>query len=214
MAQRESVPSRAIESVCHVGDLTGAREQPTISYEGRGVSVSHHPEVWTRILRCSGDSTVGNATTYKLVNESGRFFEAVPGGDPRDRVVEWCIANEYVSEQDGYEVTWERDGVEHRMQFYEERRARREAAEEGRELCETTLLTLAAEGERYWEESFRQVPCEAEPLVIRDLTPVWFAEHHGFDGVWWDEELSPDDFSAPRGVIFQSSLSGWDISEL
>jgi hypothetical protein len=48
--------------------------------------------------------------------------------------------------------------------------------------------------------------------VIRGLTPVWHAEAHDYDGVWWNEDLSPANYSAPRGVIFQSRLDEWTIS--
>jgi hypothetical protein len=65
---------------------------------------------------------------------------------------------------------------------------------------------------RYWEHAFQQLPIEANPLVIRDLTSVWYAAAHGFSGVWWDETLTPANYSALRGVIFQSHLDQWEIS--
>jgi hypothetical protein len=205
--------TRSLGTVYHVGDLSGERERPHISYEGAGVSVSRHPDVWQDLIQTTGDSTLAAAaTTYELTNQSATFYDAVPGGPPRASVVEWTLANDFVREEDGFEVRWQQDGNQHTMQFPDRNRAEREAGVEGRELHEATLLTLDQHGERYWEQAFKQVPIEADPLVIRGLTPVWYAEAHDYDGVWWDEDLVPADYSAPRGVIFQSCLDEWAIS--
>jgi hypothetical protein len=32
-----------------------------------------------------------------------------------------------------------------------------------------------------------------------------------YDGAWWNEDLAPEIYSAPRGVIFESKLAEWDI---
>lgn len=207
--QVAALPSRTLSEVYHVGDLSGERVSPTVSYEGSGVSVSLHPDIWTRISPEVGGES---ATTYTLSMDDGQFYEASPSGTPRERVVEWCLDNEYVHEIDGYRVQWEDNGVTHWMEFYAREKARREARREGREIVETDLLALGARGERYWSEAFTQEPVNADPAVIRDLTPVWFAEAGGFEGVWWDETLAPEDFSAPRGVIFQSALSKCSVS--
>jgi hypothetical protein len=205
--------TRSSGRVFHIGNLSGDRERPHLSYEGNGVSVSHHPEVWRDLLRKSGDGTLAEtATMYELINPSATFYDAVPGGPPRTPVIEWALANDFVQRISGFEVRWQQNGNQHTMQFPDRNRAEREAAVEGRELHETTLLVLDQRGERYWERAFRQPPHEAEPLVIRSLTPVWYAEARGFDGVWWNEELAPADYSAPRGVIFQSRLGEWAIS--
>ena len=215
MAQQER--SRTIETVYHIGDLSGEREQPTISYEGSGLSVSKHPDVWQRILRGAGDTEAdGDEATYELTNESGTFYAAVPGGPPREHVLDWCLDQGYVTEREGYEVSWMLDdGHETTIYFEEREAAEREAgAIEDSELRETTVYSLGSRGEVYWREAFTQLPCEADPLVIRDMSPVWFAEAHGYDGVWWDETLAPSKFSAPRGVIFQNRLAEWTIERI
>lgn len=205
--------TRSLSTVSHVGDLSGDRERPHISYEGAGVSVSHHPEVWADLVRATGDSTLAaTATTYELTTEDATFYDAVPGGPPRGPVIEWVLANDFVQEVSGFEVRWRENGDDHTMQFFEFDRADREASAPSRELHPVTVLSLDKRGQQYWEHAFKQLPSEADPLVIRGLTPVWYAEAHGYDGVWWDETLAPADYSAPRGVIFQSCLDKWTIT--
>jgi hypothetical protein len=209
----QSEHTRSFSTVFHVGDLSGERERPHISYEGAGVSVSQHPEVWRDIVRKTGDSTLATgATTYELSNQSATFFEAVPGGPPRESVIEWAFANGFVHEEDGYEVRWQQGDDCHTMQFFDRARAEREAAVADCELHDTMLLALGERGRRYWEHAFKQLPSEADPLVIRGLTPIWYAEAHDYDGVWWNEDLAPANYSAPRGVIFQSRLGEWTVS--
>jgi hypothetical protein len=208
----QSEHTRSFSTVFHVGDLSGERERPHISYEGAGVSVSHHPEVWANLVQTTGDSTLATAVaTYELTTESATFYDAMPGGPPRSSVIEWVLANDFVQEVSGFEVRWQESGDDHTMQFFEFDRAEREASVAGRELHPATVLALDQRGKRYWERAFEQLPSEADPLVIRGLTPVWYAEAHDYDGVWWDEDLAPANYSAPRGVIFQSRLDEWTI---
>jgi hypothetical protein len=149
--------ARSLNTVFHVGDLSGERERPHISYEGAGVSVSHHPEVWADLVRATGDSTLAAAaTTYELTNESATFYAAVPGGPPRESVIEWALASGFVHEKSGYEIRWQQGGDCHTMQFFDCDRAEREAAVADRELHETMLLALGERGRRYWEHAFEQ----------------------------------------------------------
>ena len=208
-----SNPTRSLHTVYHVGDLSGERKRPYLSYEGAGVSVSQHPDIWRNLIRTTGDGEFdAAATTYELTTDGATFYDAIPGGPPRESVIEWAFANDFVQEQDGFEVRWRQNASHIEMPFLDRDRAEREAAVEGRTLHETSLLILDEYGRRYWEHAFQQPLTEANPLVIRDLTPVWYAEAHGFDGVWWDEQLAPATYSAPRGVVFQSRLDEWNIS--
>jgi len=176
---------RSLSTVHHVGDLSGDRDRPHLSYEGTGLSVSHHPDVWRNLLLKTGPGTIAEtATTYELTTNGATFYDAVPGGPPRESVLEWAFENGFVHQEPGFEVRWQEGDDRHTMQFRHRDRAEREAAVADRELHEVTLLTLGECGKRYWGRAFGQLPSEADPLVIRSLTPVWYAEARGFDGVW------------------------------
>lgn len=45
--------------------------------------------------------------------------------------------------------------------------------------------------------------------LVGDMLCVAYADHLGFDGVWWKETLDPAAISAPRGVIIESRVSEW-----
>lgn len=205
-AHRDSV---SISQVFHVGDLDGSRETPYTSYEGKGVSVSVHPAAWERIIRADGTSTLETLKTYRLTNPDAQFYFIDPS-EPLAIEREWCIEHGFVKETAGYKVTYEDEVNEAAyMKFVAEETARLEAEARDGELEETEILTLAPAGVEYWLEAFRQPPENADPVLIDGLTPVWYAQANGYDGVWWDEEYDPKNYSAPRGVIFQSELDSW-----
>lgn len=192
--------------VWHLGDLSGDRTKPYISYEGRGVSVSTCPNVWEDILRRDGSITTETPATYRLENPNAEFYYVDPT-DALGREREWAIEHEFVTERPGYRVSYTAQTEESAYLLMDDKEtARAEADARNGTLEPADVLHLDVHGQMYWEEAFKQPPLEADSVVIEGLLPVWYAEQHGYDGVWWGEELDPANFSAPRGVIFQSSL--------
>jgi hypothetical protein len=196
----------------HLGDLSGDREMPYISYEGKGVSISTHPDVWEDILRRDGSITTEEPNTYRLENPNAEFYFVDPT-NVLEKEREWAIEHGFVTEQAGYRVSYTTVSDEPAyLLFYDKDAAQAEADAREGTLEPSDVLYLDTHGEAYWEEAFKQPLLEAEPVVIEGLLPVWYAEHHGYDGVWWDEALDPSNFSAPRGVIFQSSLDNFETT--
>lgn len=203
-------PTTVRPTVYHVGDLDGERPSRSFSNEGGELSVSEHPDVWRRISHAHG-------TTYELTRPDAEFYEADPTG-PRDVVREWCRANGYVHETRAWKGVWydpEIDDNTYIIKFSRET-ARREAQVDVREdahVESTTALTLAERGRAYWSAAFNSEPQAADPVQVAALAPIWYA-HDALDveGVWWPERLSPENYSAPRGAIFQDRLDGWEIS--
>lgn len=202
----------SISPVYHVGDLAGDREKPHTSHEGKGVSVSVHPHAWEQIMRGDGTSTHEILTTYELTNQDPEFYFI----DPLETLTverEWCLDKGFVAFEQGYRVTYENGtGETAYMEFHSKETAKLEAKSHGGEYEQTEILTLGPEGVKYWMDAFRQPPVNADPVLINGLTPVWYAEANGYDGVWWDEAYDPSNYSAPRGVIFQSKFDAWEQS--
>lgn len=200
----------SISPVYHVGDLDGEREKPYTSHEGRGVSVSVHPSDWEQIMRKDGTSTHESLKTYRLTNPDAEFYYIDPS-KPLTVERNWCIENGYVKATTGFRVTYEDEvsGTAY-MEFPSEETAEMEAEARDGDVEETEVLTLAPSGVEYWLKAFRQVPEEADPVLIAGLTPVWYAQANGYDGFWWDEKYDPENYSAPRGVIFQPELEAWN----
>lgn len=196
---------RDLSEVYHVGHLSKSRQKPYVSYEGKGLSVSKHPEEWARIMG-------GGGIIYRLTHPSLSFYR-VRGDRDVKKAVRWAVENKYLSHTRGYEISWFDDvrGEERYMVFEDEQKARREI--EGKpdaEIRDIDTYELDRHGVDYWEEAFRQSPEQADPIVMEDLSPVWLAREQG----WWEETLDVANLSAPRGVIFQHRLSRWDTEEV
>lgn len=202
----------SISPVYHIGDLSGTREKPYTSHEGKAVSVSVHPSTWKQIVVGHGDSTQNDLTTYKLTNPDSEFYFVNPA-EPLTVEKQWCIDNGFVAVEQGYRVSFEnRTGETAYMEFSSEETAKIEAESHQGEYEETEILTLGPEGVKYWMEAFQQPPVDADSILISGLTPLWYAKEKGYDGVWWDEAYDPANYSAPRGAIFQSKLNTWEQS--
>lgn len=209
MLEQYNSDTRCLDSVYHVGNLDSKRRKPYLSYEGRGLSVSQCPRDWAQIMGHGG-------SLFELSHpNSAHFYEAdVNSEDPRFYERVWAIENDYVSETEGFRIKWKENQETHYMDFYSRDRAENEAFEYDADVKETTLFALDTKGREYWDDAFRKDAENASPLVIRDLICVWFAENHGFCGVWWDENHNVSKYSAPRGVIFQSKLEDWKYKQI
>lgn len=210
-------PDHAVSYDCvfHVGDLSSDRVSPHYSQEGDGLSVSTHPADWASIANLGSHA-------YGLVKSESLFYDAALDA-PRDVVHEWCTDNGYVREVDGYRMYYDapdaatEDDTRY-MEFYtrEEARSQADAPEYNNSRVEAvTSIALDTAGRAYWNRAFTSNPDDVSPIEIRGLMPVWYAENTSaaeYDGVWWHNTYDPRNYSAPRGVIFQSKLDEWTIA--
>lgn len=45
------------------------------------------------------------------------------------------------------------------------------------------------------------------------LLTIFVEKTTNYDGIWWNDRLDVLDYSAPRGVIFNSKLNNWIVSK-
>lgn len=200
----------SLETVYHVGDLSRERVVPYTSQEGSELSVSVHPEVWEQLIK-SGGLVKGNShTTYKLTNPDGEFYFVNPSNE-LETETEWCLNTGFIEWVAGYRVTFiDENGDERYLKVEDEHTAREEAEARQCSFSPEQILSLGPRGQTYWEEAFGQPPESASPILIEGMLPIWYANELDVDGVWWAEKLAPENYSAPRGCIFQDKLEHWD----
>lgn len=199
-----------LPAVYHVGNLDEDRTVPYTSQEGGELSVSVHPDVWERIIRGDGIATHETLHTYELTNGDAKFYYVDPTAELEAERA-WCLDAGYIAEVTGYRVTFtDENGDERYLKVKDEETAQSEAASRQTQYTEEPILTLTTKGADYWSKAFRQAPEHASPVLIEGLLPIWYASHLNVDGVWWAEQLAPENRSAPRGCIFQDRLGRWD----
>lgn len=201
------------EKTYHVGNLNGERETNIESHEGKGVSISPVPDAWRHIAPCVG------GYTYRLHKPGGGnyldYSNLEDGAQEAFR--EFCLDAEYVVPATAYEIRYEDAHGDvrrfHRDTREDAERSAREESYRNASVEEVETVDLGPKGREYWTDAFGTDPDDAGTIFVETLLEIWYAEEHGFDGVYWDNELSIGKLSAPKGVIFQSMFSEWEIVE-
>ena len=212
-ARRSLLPTRRT-AVYHVGDLDKGRVAPTFSYEGGELSVSHHPEAWKKIAK------LGGRPTYHLHNPNARFYD-VANRKHENSAVKWSVDNGYLENTVVHRVSWYDSEFDRKM--YSEHHSdddllrthgsSEEMAEDGKKHTIKSGFKFGPKGEEYYRKSFPQ-SSKVDHAAARAFAPIFYARHHGYDGVMWHERYDPDNLSAPRGLIFQEKLSSFKKTKL
>lgn len=202
-----------LKEVFHIGDLENLRASSSRkaghSYEGNCLSVSVHPTVWSRIARLGGE-------LYRLSHDNPKWCDAYSKKN-RKEALKWTISKGLLKPAKIYRLwTTDEEGEERYSTFDSKTAALEEAGVEDEADLESegfhkidsvkgAVLTELSRG--YWKRGCApQGDCS-------EWAVVWWAEAHGYDGIWWEEDLDPAAFSAPRGGIFQSKIKSWKLSK-
>jgi hypothetical protein len=194
------LPIARLRRVYHVGSLNpqdkGVRGP---SLEGRGLSVSLHPDAWTRIAK------LGGLPWWELKNPAARFLDVHRLSETqKEQIKAWAVGHGLAEEKQGWAVTWYDDELEREceMHFIERHQASQEL-DEGKELKPVPTLKAT-------EKLNTHAGHNIDPLLVFDHVALRLAEEVlGVDGVWWGDVLDPVGLSAPRGVIFTQHLNRW-----
>jgi len=198
-------PSLNIAEVYHVGFMDPQHKRRG-SLEGSGLSVSLHPEAWTKIAK------LGGRPTQALTNPKGTFLNYHALTDEQKKaILSWGEQNRYVSGATTYRVSWyddEADGT-----VFSIMHDREKAEAEAEDMEDSVVKELPGS---YVATPLMQqrVHGSADPSLVLDLLSTIFVEDVlGWDGVWWKDTLDPASLSAPRGVIVPNAISRWQRSQ-
>ncbi len=196
------VPVVSFQELYHVGTLDPLNKKAE-SYEGRGFSVSVNPDEWRKIAHLSGGVS-------KLTKSGNRFIDYYNLTKQQLRsVAQWGLEKGYIKEVTSYVVSWWDDEWESNMSISFD--SLEEASEEA-ENYETVPVSVQSYAA---DSSFPDSTVKEGALGVEHiLFTVWASENTSYDGVWWDETLDVSRLSAPRGVILNRELKGWDITSV
>lgn len=203
-ALSRALPVFQTREVFHVGSLVSEHKgKAGNSYEGNGLSVSHHPEEWTAIARLGGEPT------WKLsLDSDGRFIDfhsLLP--HHLEALDLWARAAGLLEPAQRWEVSYT-DTESDTSRFF---------LVASLEQAQAEVSDLEDEGASYREVA---ISCATKSLIERcgfdpggandlAIAVTIYAEDHGFHGVWWHDSLCPESLSAPRGVINLANLPNW-----
>jgi RNA:NAD 2'-phosphotransferase (TPT1/KptA family)/8-oxo-dGTP pyrophosphatase MutT (NUDIX family)/ribosomal protein L32 len=193
---------KSFKTLWHVGTMN-PKDKRDDSYEGAGLSVSVNPEEWQMIAKIGGD-------LWELTKPGNKFVNFHRLSKPqRKQIADWGIKNGYAQPANLWRHTWYDDEIDdERYSDYatkEEAEAELGGYGEG-EKVEPVKGGLTATPKLSQKSKRGKI----DPLEVLDLLVTAYAEDElDCDGVWWADDLDPDNLSAPRGVIFPTKLSSW-----
>lgn len=200
-------PLAALATVTHIGTLNpqdkGVRGD---SYEGTGLSFSLHPEEWEQIARLGGSPWWETDLSSRRLLDGHALVEQW-----QDALAAWGEAHGWLAKTVMYRVEWFDDEMEETMSMLvasqEEATAELEELEEqggALTVVDPCWVATAKLDEAMGRQPSKQPQGDAQ--ILQDVATVW-AQEQGLDGVWWDDVLDVDRYSAPRGVVFQNVVS-------
>lgn len=197
------IPHLSFKALYHVGSLDPTQKgDQGRSMEGRGLSVSLHPEEWRKIAH------LGTEPVWVLTKPNNRFLDFLKLGDQGiAQLRKWGEIAGLITMASIYRFCYYDDEMESEMcpefETYEE--AQEEADEWEVEAQEIPGRGMAT------DKLNKVAGYRVESSLVDDMLSIAFAETQGFDGVWWQEKIDPSRYSAPRGVIVPSKISSWNI---
>lgn len=213
---RHRTISDELTTLYHVGDLSGTREKPYFSQEGKELSVSPCPDIWKHITDLKGK-------TYELHNSDATFYFITPETSVTNAELYTCCKYDFITMTQGavvkeYDIEYDTTRYwKHYNKTDAVAQANRKELHPKKAVSETYLPHISKRGREYCEEAFTQPVSELSPVAVETLVPLWsvtpLAENNRIDGVFWDHPNQPEKHTAKRGLIFQSQLHNWSITQ-
>ena len=191
-----------IGDIYHVGTMDISKKS-NYSHEGDGLSISNCPDEWVEITEgfTYGDYFRLSKPDMKLLDYYG-----LTDGE-KSEIQRLALENGYVEEATLYKsISYGEFGDDEYFSLYDNYDDALEEADGDEECVEEVDGLIPTQKLR--DRSLVKI----DLLMVRDVITALYAEQVlGYDGIWWDEELDVGVYSAPRGVIFNSRVSSFDV---
>jgi hypothetical protein len=204
-------PVISFDALYHVGTMDPAAKSCNFetSYEGDDLSVSTEPEAWEQIAKLGGNPW------WRLSRPEAQLLDVLRLTRPqRQSICTWAERQGLIEPITLWRASWFDDEMDQRvaLDFRSADEARGQVeGEEGSRVRKVAgwgaLPTLVHR--LHWEGWTDLAKDGAEGAIIAFAEDVL-----AVDGLWWAEELAPENLSAPRGVIFAARLDGWGRENL
>lgn len=202
------LPIQYKDIVYHIGTLD-SHHKSNYSMEGPCVSVSEYPSAWRRIAK------LGDNPRHRLYKEDSAFIDALKVAkypSSYELVQDWAIDRGLASIEKVYRVQrWDDEFESFMHQFFlSPDEAEFEAYDDPDKVTTEQHIVLT-------EKLAEQMGWNRGNSILSTFDGILIAiareYEEQYDGVWWDEDLKPEIFSAPRGCITPENFLLWNILE-
>lgn len=204
----------------HVGEIDPNDSAITSrsSYEAFCLSVSMHPEEWSRIAR------LGGRTTWKLERDQSKFVDVHAfDSEQIDQVRDWAVMNEIALEQSLWKAWITNENGEWCYLICESKQEAIHETEDadieignGPALDGTCVeeffdLVLTEKGMAMLER-WGDPKSGYEGALILFCRQILAPSDRDIVGIWWKDDYDPENLSCPRGGIFPERIDEFDRS--
>jgi hypothetical protein len=193
---------RRIEYGYHLGSLDASLKRHSL--EGEGVSISHCPREWASITPLAGEG-------FLLTKAGAEFCDYHQFKQDKPwmaRARKWAI-------EEGWAVlAWLYEVSSYDDEYEQDRASICEDAQEAKDEAEAYGGGIRRfRGLKPTPKLEEHLKTEGAGIlgVTDDYVVALYVEANNpeVEGMWWEDDYDPSVLSAPRGVIFTRSLSGW-----
>lgn len=197
------MPIKTMKNIFHVGMMDKTLKAKG-SFEGSGLSISTEPKAWVKINPFTGGDLF---SCKKRDNQFLDFYSL--NEEQKKEIIEWGIKEYYVVLTTLYRITYFDDEMDCDLSYlYDSFEQAQENADEDVEVeSESGYVSTP-----YMDEKVMSHGKDFNPLDL--LCTLFVDEVLDIDGVWWEEILDVNKYSAPRGVIVKSKVESWNIEKL
>lgn len=186
----------SFEEVFHTGTLDKSNKSPT-SLEGtNGISISNNASAWNKVnASIKGD-------TFKFTKDSNVFLNVNSLSDKTKKLInEWAVDNCYFEKISKYKHEYydEDLDVDNIIEF--------DSLDEA--LVEYDIEELTKFYTHKETDKFSNIVGDNNKWNTELILSVYANEMTELDGIFWDEPLNIEEYSAPRGTIFEDKISSW-----
>lgn len=194
-------PIVSFNELFHVGTLD-KKDKQNNSLEGNGLSVSICPNEWREITDLLGD-----LYSCKKINNKFLDFHMM-NDEQKEIILQFGIKGKYIEACKIYRVNV---NGENSYDGYFTFLSYEQAIPEVDDEKEITIV----DGYKANDIMIERTCADCNQGLVLDLLPTIYAEDVlKIDGVYWNDNLNVNDYSAPRGVISISQLNTWKFNKI
>lgn len=193
------LPTTSFNKLYHTGTMD-INNKKQYNLEGiNGLSVSNLDNIWNKIC----DYTHGN--DYTLINGNNKFLDFHElNSDTYQMILDWGVENEYLEKCEIFRHTYFDDELDSEVFI--------DFNSKDKALLECDEFDLTSYHGHRSTQKFINFNGVSNKDNIELISVIYVENETNLDGVFWNDKLDIDKYSAPRAIILQNKLKNWNIT--
>jgi hypothetical protein len=196
-----NIKTISFDELFHVGTLDRSKKRDYNLEGNTGLSITTEPEAWKRINR--GQT---NGDLWSLEKSDNAFINVHELSKVQlNLIYKWGVGKGYIEPTVKFEFSYYDDEMKQELSFQFDTLKEANIEADG----ENEVRKISGYSAN---ETFSKRVGEANKANISLVVALYCEDETDFDGVYWNDDLDVPRYSAPRGIIFDSKLESWTVT--